>query len=414
MHLVSPRFNDESVLATMNLRRAILLTTVLMVQEGATLTNVPASRLSLKAWLQKCHSPQDVLNFIEENLNTNSDPLGAISSLCLVRLSKQLIHMDNQYRHEGRTNAWKSTLMDNQVDAWRTLSDTLARAMQADIGMNQDVPAALECVVEGVKSISIISRILPEMDHFWEPCLDCFQDRADQFVQHGLQPHQLSGLNWAFHVLKMRNEERNVPASVKDAYDDLNLPFRIRPGCMAKIPDFELQTLVSQVNYQVDTIRTSSNVVVSERRKTAWEGDDGVAPFSYSGKSMETNRWSPLVKATRDCLLETTGIYYDGCLLNLYPDGGSGMRYHIDPDQGVLWDYETAVVSVGATRRFSLRKIPSVDEHWQPHTFVLMQGDVVEMFGDCQSLFQHTVRTADEKNEEAARASLVFKRTLST
>jgi hypothetical protein len=83
MHLVSPRFNDESVLATMNLRRAILLTTVLMVQEGATSTNVPASRLSLKAWLQKCHSPQDVLNFIEENLNTNSDPLGAISSLCL-------------------------------------------------------------------------------------------------------------------------------------------------------------------------------------------------------------------------------------------------------------------------------------------------------------------------------------------
>ena len=398
----------------MNLRRAILLTTLWMVQEGATLTNVPASRLSLKACLQKCYAPRDVLNFVEENLNTNSDPLGALSSLCFVRLSKQLIHLDNQYRHEGRADAWKSTLTDNQADAWRTLSTTFAGAMQADICMNQDASATLESHVEGIKSISVVSRILPETDHFWEPCLESFQENADRFVQYGLQPHQLSGLNWAFHVLQMRNGEQNLPASVQAAYDDLNLPFRIRPGCLAKIPDFDLHTLVSQVNYQVDTIRTSSNVVVPERRKTAWEGDDGGAPFSYSGKSMETNRWSPLVKATRDCLLETSGIYYDGCLLNLYPDGGSGMRYHIDPDQGVLWDYETAVVSVGATRRFSFRKIPTGDESFQPHTFVLMQGDVVEMFGDCQSLFQHTVRTADEKNEEAARASLVFKRTLST
>lgn len=411
---MSASFSVESVLATMNHRRAILLTTVLMAQDCATLTNVPASRLSLKASLQKCYTPKDVLHFIEENLNTNSDPLGAISSLCLVRLSKQLIHIDNQYRHEGHANAWKSMLVDNQVDAWRTLSNTFARAIQIDIGMNQNGPAALESHVEGIKSISVVSRILPEMDHFWEPCLETFQEHADQVVQHGLQPHQLSGLNWAFHVLQMRNGERNLPASVKHAYDDLNLPFRIRPGCMAKISDFDLQTLVSQVKFQVDTIRTSSNIVVPERRKTAWEGDDGVAPFSYSGKSMETNRWSPLVKDTRDCLLETTGIYYDGCLLNLYPDGGSGMRYHIDPDQGVLWDYETAVVSVGATRRFSFRKIPTGDINSQPHTFVLMQGDVVEMFGDCQSLFQHTVRTADEKNEEAARASLVFKRTLST
>jgi alkylated DNA repair dioxygenase AlkB len=86
--------------------------------------------------------------------------------------------------------------------------------------------------------------------------------------------------------------------------------------------------------------------------------------------------------------------------LNSHPDGGSGMRYHIDPDQGVLWDYETAVVSVGATRRFSLQEDSFCRyEHWQPHTFVLMQGDVVEMFGDCQSLFQHTVRTADEKTK---------------
>mmetsp|Transcript_28564 Transcript_28564/g.28904 ORF Transcript_28564/g.28904 Transcript_28564/m.28904 type:complete len:84 (-) Transcript_28564:745-996(-) len=76
-------------------------------------------------------------------------------------------------------------------------------------------------------------------------------------------------------------------------------------------------------------------------------------PFSYSGKDMETAPWSAITESVRNCLYDTRGYYYDGCLSNLYPDGGSGMRYHIDPDQGTLWDRETAVVSIGATRRFS-------------------------------------------------------------
>jgi alkylated DNA repair dioxygenase AlkB len=44
--------------------------------------------------------------------------------------------------------------------------------------------------------------------------------------------------------------------------------------------------------------------------------------------------------------------------------------------------------------------------------FVLFHGDVTEMFGDCQLRFQHTVKTAEGKNEMAPRASLVFKKTL--
>jgi alkylated DNA repair dioxygenase AlkB len=90
------------------------------------------------------------------------------------------------------------------------------------------------------------------------------------------------------------------------------------------------------------------------------------------------------------------------------------MRYHSDPDQGVLWDFQTAVVSLGASRRFSFREISFEGKKLErtPHTFVLMHGDVVEMFDDCQTRFQHTVRQAEEKNEEAARGSLVFKRSL--
>jgi alkylated DNA repair dioxygenase AlkB len=393
---------------------ATLFTTLLLVQESSTLSS-PVARQSLKADLQKCYTPQDVLSLVAEDLTIDSDPLGAVSSLCLVRLSRQLIALDNQHRHTGQTDDWKSHLTI-ELDAWRKVSTTLAGAIQADISNEKCTSAILGSHVEGIKSMSVLSRILPDIDHLWGPCLESFKGQADQIVHLGLLPHQLSGLNWAFDILSTQHADRSLPLSIQQAYDKLKLPFRIRPGCMSEISDFTLDNLVSQVNYKVESIRTSSNRVVPERRKTAWEGDDGVAPFAYSGKSMETNRWSPLVKATRDRLMEASGVYYDGCLLNLYPDGGSGMRYHIDPDQGVLWDYETAVVSVGATRRFSFRNIPERENslQQQPHTFVLMEGDVVDMFEDCQSRFQHTVRTADEKNEEAARASLVFKRTLSS
>ena len=84
------------------------------------------------------------------------------------------------------------------------------------------------------------------------------------------------------------------------------------------------------------------------------------------------------------------------------------MRYHSDPDQGTVWDYHTAVVSVGATRRFALRSIINMKEHYN---FVVLEGDVTEMIGRCQEDYQHCVKTAEDRDDEAPRASLVFKQT---
>jgi alkylated DNA repair dioxygenase AlkB len=230
-----------------------------------------------------------------------------------------------------------------------------------------------------------------------------------------LASHHMTGIKWAYDTFSMHTNEASLPPLLQERYDSFHIPFRIIPACLQEIPDLSVAQLVRQVDFQVDAIRTTSNQVVPERRQTAWEGDSDVPPFEYSGKSMPTRPWSPLVEAVRDGLLAKTGQYYNGCLLNLYPDGGSGMRYHTDPDQGVLWDSATAVVSVGSTRKFAFRDIPNDTCQKipsQPHNFVVMEGDVTEMLDDCQMRFQHTVKTADDKNEMTPRASLVFKRTL--
>jgi hypothetical protein len=102
------------------------------------------------------------------------------------------------------------------------------------------------------------------------------------------------------------------------------------------------------------------------------------------------------------------------------------MRFHADP-QGAAWAPETAVVSVGAPRRFVFRatRDPSVR-----YAYHVRSGDVVQMHADCQRAFQHALlpekgaapapatdagADSPESTEEALpapRISLVFKKRL--
>jgi hypothetical protein len=82
----------------------------------------------------------------------------------------------------------------------------------------------------------------------------------------------------------------------------------------------------------------------------------------------------------------------------LYPDGTSEMRFHCDPDQGTKWDYDTAVVSLGAARRFAIRPIPyyrtaalSLQRSNRPHSSEFFHSAVTHMWGDCQERSQHVV-----------------------
>ena len=465
---------------------------------------------SLAFVLQKCTTPVQVLQNVGVHLSSPSSSSvdlhgsatssSSLASLTLVRLSKQLMTLQNEYLHGSssrssddnmgdgdatetetddkmtKTKCWNSKVnqLFSSLDTsssdttTTTILDQVVRTL-VSAGCDNDPSATtkiktptndfsmLEPIVEGTKAVAILARLMPDRvtRETCQPLLDFWSQAAGS--RDTVWPaHQLSGLYWAYQCLQHVHGENNnssssssnqalqLPATLQQAYQDCQLPFYIIPGFLGPFQeeDLTVDNLVAQVKFQVDTIRTTSTKrQVQERRETAWEGDEGVAPFAYSGKSMPRHPWSPLVKRIRDQLALTeqedddlvsvgagsthSGIYYDGCLLNHYPDGGSAMRYHSDPDQGVLWSFETAVVSVGASRRVAFRentvagasttnsnpKAPNLQQ--QPHNFVVMHGDAMVMVGDCQQRFQHTVKPADDKRERAARASLVFKRTLS-
>jgi alkylated DNA repair dioxygenase AlkB len=355
--------------------------------------------------LQQCVTPDDMLHNVGAHLpcGSSQEHVLLLSSTLLVRLSKQVVGLDNHYRYSVPTSRTPS-VVEYQNWSWDPL-ENVVKSFISSGAWNQS-PKTIEAAIDGLKAAAVLARLCPNLPiSFLEPLVQ----RWKQETPDSLQAHQLSGIKWAMDCFQsVGMTEASLSEELQSAFDALSLPFCVRPGALAAVNDLTVPNLLDQVDFQVDVIKTSSNKIVPERRETAWEGDETVAPFEYSGKSMPRRPWSPLVRAVRDSLEVQTGIYYDGCLLNHYPDGESGMRYHVDPDQGTLWDFSTAVVSVGATRKFAFRDTLGS----KPHVFTLLQGDCTEMFDDCQTRFQHTVKTAETPNEQAARASLVFKKTL--
>jgi alkylated DNA repair dioxygenase AlkB len=472
---LGPRFRGWVVLWS----SAILLGNLEALSSNTQRCNVSKS---LTFALQKCTTPNQVLRDVGSQLSPATEL--SVSGLVLVRLSKQVLTLQNEYLHPTAprqiTENARPKKTDNMaswqrhveqqifdLDSRKILHNIIQHFAEAAFTppISSLSVSTLESMVDGTKSLALLARLMPEI-----VTLECcyplleFWESVDSTIS--LEPHQLSGLNWAYACLNhvhggershsgiSRQEDSNpqsttisqlqLPKNQRQAYLDLNLPFRIVPGRLDHVQDLTVANLVAEVPFQIDAIRTTSTQqVVKERRETAWQGDEGVSPFAYSGKAMIRHPWSPSVRRIRDALVEETrcsnqdqcfpaSFYYDGCLLNHYPDGGSAMRYHSDPDQGLLWDFNTVVVSVGASRRVAFRAaehpqpttngaptmhsqtIPYKGTAEQPHAFVVMHGDVMEMIGDCQERFQHVVKPADNKREQAARASLVFKRTLPT
>lgn len=405
---------------------AAVNTTDAFVRHVAKSKSVPKSNPKhFLQLLQSSYTPHDLLKNIGQHLDTSNDYKGKIASLVLVRLAKMLINIENK-QFESHLNTThkvkKSYALDNEDAAVLShVCQVLSMSIEQSDSNDGEM---IDTIVDGVKSAAVLSRILRRSSITESQMCDTtiinLIDSCRSLDAQRLGPHQLSGLIWSFDCFEHQCATLVVPEGIRVSFQDLKLPFRVRPGFLRKHAtniegdeqfDLTLAKIVSQVDFSAEEIRTSSNKVVRERRQTAWEGEGGVPGFAYSGKVMKTKPFSPVVRSVRDTLNEKMGSYYDCCLLNLYPDGDSGMRYHIDPDQGVAWGFDTCVVSVGATRRFAFREIPgkSAAKQSQPHNFVVMDGDVTHMFDKCQFEFQHTVKTSEDKGEKASRSSLVFK-----
>jgi alkylated DNA repair dioxygenase AlkB len=113
----------------------------------------------------------------------------------------------------------------------------------------------------------------------------------------------------------------------------------------------------------------------------------GDAAYRYSGIANQPQPWPAVLADIRDRLVRELGVEFNSCLANLYRDGSDSMGFHSDDEPG-LGDRPTiASVSLGAPRRFVLRR-RRTRARW---TWELGHGDLLVMRDESQSDYAHAV-----------------------
>lgn len=150
-------------------------------------------------------------------------------------------------------------------------------------------------------------------------------------------------------------------------------------------------------------------------RKTAWMVKEGCScTYAYGPFEVPAVQYPPWMITLLQEVMPFCGLdeenWPDSCNLNLYYDGGSAVGWHADDEslfQGKFRDISIISLSLGATRKFELRK-NWPDEHEEGlHRLTVSAGDLMTMEGMCQKHFQH--RVPKEERVQGQRINLTWR-----
>jgi len=130
---------------------------------------------------------------------------------------------------------------------------------------------------------------------------------------------------------------------------------------------------------------------VTAPRLSCWIGDPGTI-YMYSRTCFEPRAWAPSLIPLRARLEEVCGARFNSVLANLYRDGRDAMGWHSDDEPELGAQPVIASISLGATRRFRLRRRwPRGARPTPVDTLALplAHGSLLCMAGDTQRLYQH-------------------------
>ena len=144
-------------------------------------------------------------------------------------------------------------------------------------------------------------------------------------------------------------------------------------------------------------------------RLSAVHGDDGVS-YTYSGLTLPTKKWSPLLDQIKRDLERATGHSFNSVLLNFYRDQNDSMGWHSDDEAALGPQPVIASVSFGATREFKLKHKSRAD--LPTVRLDLTNGSLLLMAGLTQRYWKHAV----DKTRLATgpRINLTFRWSLQT
>ncbi len=138
-------------------------------------------------------------------------------------------------------------------------------------------------------------------------------------------------------------------------------------------------------------------------RMSCWIGDPG-AVYTYSRVRFDPRPWPRVLGPLRARVGAVAGESFNCVLANRYADGGDSMGWHADDEPELGSQPVIASLSLGATRRFVLRRRGGAARH----ELALHHGSLLVMRGDTQANWQHALpRTA---KPVGLRINLTFRR----
>lgn len=131
---------------------------------------------------------------------------------------------------------------------------------------------------------------------------------------------------------------------------------------------------------------------------------DSEQPYRGSGIEMNPEPFPDYLREILARLRDRTGIQFDTALGNLYRDGKDSVAWHSDDEPDLGPDPIIASLSLGATRRFLLRR---KDNHKEVKVYELTHGSLLLMTGSTQAYWEHTIPKT--RHRVGPRINLTFR-----
>jgi alkylated DNA repair dioxygenase AlkB len=166
-----------------------------------------------------------------------------------------------------------------------------------------------------------------------------------------------------------------------------------------------LAELITQVPWQQAEIRLFGKSVMTPRL-SCWMGDSS-AVYRYSNSTFLPEPWLDSIFALKNQLETLAGSTFNSVLLNYYRNGQDAMGWHSDDEPELGSQPVIASVSLGAERRFLLRR---KDKSEKSLALELQHGSLLLMQGDTQKNYLHALPRTTKQIK--ARINLTFRKIL--
>jgi alkylated DNA repair dioxygenase AlkB len=161
----------------------------------------------------------------------------------------------------------------------------------------------------------------------------------------------------------------------------LDLPVKYIPDFLPSSEADALFTHCKALAWQQNQIRMLGKVLPVPRLECMYGID--YASYLYSGSvDLKARPWTPALLEVRDFLATFSQIDFDVVIGNYYRNGRDSIGWHADNEPSMGYRPALASISLGATRRFSVK--PKEKGSKATH-YYLEHGSLLLMLPGCQS-----------------------------